>query len=65
MVTVLVLVLALAIIAVVIAFVVGAASGIRGQAGVLAKKIKESDIPDDLKFELLDALVGRFETNKK
>ena len=64
MVTVLILVLILAIIAVVIAFIVGAASGIRGQAGVLAKKIDESDISDELKIELLKALVDRFSLRK-
>jgi len=61
MVIVLILVLVLAIISVVIAFIVGAASGIRGQAGVLAKVIEEADITNELKIALLKALVERFE----
>ncbi len=65
MIIVLILVLVLAIIAVVFAFILGVASGIRGLSDVLAKKIEEADISDDLKIKLLKALVERFSSNKK
>ena len=64
MVTVLIFILVLAIMAVVAAFIVGTASGVRGQAGLLAKRIEEADIPDDVKIYLLKVLVEEFKIKK-
>jgi len=65
MITVLILVLILAIIAVVLAFIAGSASGIHGLQGLLAKRIEEADISDDLKIYLLKVLVEEFKIKKE
>ena len=65
MITVLILILVLDIIAIILSFIAGVASGIKGQASVLAKKIDEADISDDLKIYLLKVLVEEFKINKK